>query len=386
MRIAFDISVTGRTRTGVGVYARALQQALTDRALEVRPWQLPLGDDGSRGRRLRNGVRLANWFARGIRSRAQRERIDVVHTTTSVGPLACGCPVVMTVHDATPLTMPVNRGLGDRAFTRLFSVEAARRAAAIIAPTRHAADAIAEHYRIPRSRIHVTPLGVAPHFRTPATEAVTAVKRRLGLDRPYVLFVGAGTRRKNLPRLVAAVGLVARTLPDVVLVIAGPVGRNDESSVTAIPRGVALPDVRRLGEVDDADLPAIYAGAACLGYVSEYEGFGLPIVEAMSAGTPVVTSNTSSMPEVAGDAALLVDPWSVESIADGLQRVLCDSTLSEILRLRGLARSLQFDWARTATATEQVYREACGLDYSSRVALSPGPDSAPAHSPAALAQ
>jgi alpha-1,3-rhamnosyl/mannosyltransferase len=144
--------------------------------------------------------------------------------------------------------------------------------------------------------------------------------------------------------------------------------------------------VRRLGEVGEADLPAIYAGAACLGYVSECEGFGLPVIEAMAAGTPVVTSNTSALPEVAGGAALLVDPWSIEAIADGLERVLSDTALADALRVRGRARSGEFDWSRTAAGTEEIYRQVCGLDYSSRVPLSPGPASAPTHSPAALAQ
>jgi alpha-1,3-rhamnosyl/mannosyltransferase len=118
--------------------------------------------------------------------------------------------------------------------------------------------------------------------------------------------------------------------------------------------------VHRLEAVARGDLPAIYAGAACLAFVSLCEGFGLPVAEAMAAGTPVVTSNRSSMPEVAGDAALLVDPCSVDAIADGISRVLEDSALAEDLRRRGRIRSAVFDWSVTAAVTERVYRTVSG--------------------------
>ncbi len=377
MRIAYDATVSARARTGVEQYARRLFPALRAAGADVVWWQHPLAAHLP-GRRVVNGARLASWLAWGAARRARREGVDVLHATTSIGPVRHPCPVVLTVHDATPVTHPLHRGAGDRAFQRVFSVEAARRAAAVLAPTQSAAQAIAEHYRVDPSRIHVVPLGVADAFRQVTPDGAARIRSRYGLTRPFVLFVGANTPRKNLPRLLDAMRIVVSRHPDVEFVIAGPVA-------PGIDRQAAAPWVRPLGFVPDADLPGLYAAASCLAYVSLCEGFGLPVVEAMAAGVPVVTSNVSAMPEVAGGAAHLVDPQASDAIAAGILRVLEDTTLRSALVQHGRDRSLAFDWRQTATRTIDVYRLACGGSYSSRVALSPGPESAPSHSPSALA-
>ncbi len=386
MRIAFDATVSGRVRTGVGVYARHLHAALQERGTDARWWQHPLDDDGSaRWRRARNGVTLSRWLLRGLRERCTGERIDVCHSTTSIGPLDAGCRLVLTVHDATTVTMPVHRGLAHRAFGRVFSVGAARRAAAILAPTHVAGDAVAEHYRVLRERVHVIPLGVNPSFHHVDAAAVEHTKRAYRLDHPYVLSVGANTPRKNLARLVEAMSLLPPSLSDLDLVVAGPVAHDEPPIERLVRRGRRGPRIRRLGCVPDALLPGLYAGATVSAYVSICEGFGLPIVEAMAAGTPVVTSNVSAMPEVAGGAALLVDPFDPPAIADGLERAATDSHLAADLRRRGRSRSRLFDWRQTAALTERAYHLVCGRDYSSLEALSPCPDSVPTHSPAAFA-
>jgi glycosyltransferase involved in cell wall biosynthesis len=284
----------------------------------------------------------------------------VYHSTTSFGPLRRRCPVVITLHDATAVTMPYHRGPGDRAFRSLFSVQSARRADAILAPTRAAADEVSAAYGVPASRIHVAHLGVTAAFHEVTRAAVERVRARYGLRFPYVLYVGAEPPRKNLARLVEAFAALASRCPDVHLVLAGPERSRDHTVDARVRRAGLDARVHRLDGVTRDDLPAIHAGAACLAFVSLCEGFGLPVVEAMAAGTPVVTSNRSAMPEVAGGAALLVDPLSVDAIAEGIGRVLGDTGLADELRRKGRIRSEAFDWSETAAGTERVYGAVAG--------------------------
>ena len=309
---------------------------------------------------MANGARLAAWYGMGVSDRAHRENIQVYHSTTSIGPLRVRQPVVLSIHDATLVTMPLYTGLHDRAFRRLFSVAAARRADAILSPTRLSADAVSAGYGIPRDRIRLVPLGVARRFRDVAAADMEAVRGRYGLNFPYVLFVGAEPPRKNLGRLVEAFARLAGTYRDLHLVFVGPPTPRDPTIDDRVDRLRLRPRFHRLGGVERDDLPALYANAACLAVLSICEGFGLPLLEGMAAGTPVVASNCSAMPEVAGDAAVLVDPLSVDAIADGFDRVLGDTELANTLRCRGRLRSAQFDWSITAELTARVYRDLAG--------------------------
>jgi glycosyltransferase involved in cell wall biosynthesis len=361
-RVAFDTTVSSRPITGVGVYARALLSSLQERHdLALHEWRVPLvASGGHRSNRLLNGARLAAWYAAGVDVRASQEGIHVYHSTTSLGPLRVRRPVVLTIFDATLVTMPLRKGLVDRAFRRCFSVAAARRADAILSPTRASADEVAAAYAIPKERIRVAPLGVEQRFRSVSTAAIEAARMHYGLRFPYVLFVGAEPPRKNLGRLVEAFAKLAPVYPDLHLVFVGPASPRDRQVDEQIERLRLRPRFHRLGSVPRDHLPAIYGGAACLAVLSLCEGFGLPILEGMAAGTPVVASNCSAMPEVAGDAAVLVDPLSVDAIAEGIDWVLGDSDLALDLRRRGRLRSETFDWSVTADLTARVYRDLGG--------------------------
>lgn len=360
MRVGFDVTLAARVSTGVGVYARELAPALAARGLDVQRWQQPIGPAGRRLGRLVNGLRLVHWQARGCARRAALARADVVHAAAAVGPLRVRCPVVMTVHDATTVTMPLQSNPADRLFQHLFAVRAARRADALLVPSQAAAADIAEHYGVPPDRIRVVPLGVSHAFRMTTARDTADVRTRYGLDRPYVLYAGADAPRKNLATLIRAMATGPAPLRDLDIVLTGPSGARG-AGLDAVAREAGWPrPLRRLGIVPEALLPGIYAGASCLAYVSLHEGFGLPIIEAMAVGTPVVTSDCSAMAEVAGDAALLVDPHSVEAVADGLVRAITDSAVAERLRRLGLQRSATFDWAATARLTHAVYDEVCG--------------------------
>ena len=361
MRVAFDVTVSARAATGVGVYARQLLPALQATGHDIRRWQHPLGSSGAYWQRGLNGVRLAWWLAHAAGRACTREGIDVFHATTAVGPLRTPCPVVMTVHDASTVTMPLHRGISDRLFHRAFAVHAARRASAVLCPTQAAATDVAEHYGIPAARIRVVPLGVSPAFRDVTPDAIAAVRARHGLTRPYVLYVGANTPRKNLSTLVRAMSRLSARLPDIDLVWVGPAGRNDAAIHDLAHHLQPAPVVRHLGMVPESDLPALYAASSTVAYISLFEGFGLPVAEAMAAGRPVVTSRRSAMAEVAGDAAWFVDPTDVEAVADGLEKALTDAKLASRLTTAGRLRSLQYDWAHTAALTSAVYRDVSGL-------------------------
>lgn len=274
--------------------------------------------------------------------------VDVVHATAVAVP-GCRAPLVVTVHDLAFLTEPghVTRH-GLRFFTR--GTELTRRRARLVLVPSEATARECEEAGIDRSRVRVVPWGVTPVEVD--DEQVDAVRRRHRLDRPYVLFCGTVEPRKNLPRLVDAVRRLDR--PDVELVMVGPEGWNEDRARLL---GRLPGRSRSLGYVPTAELASLYAGAATVAYPSLREGFGLPALEAMAQGAAVVTSAGTATEEVAGDAAVLVDPTSVEAIAEGLDRVLSDPAGAAELGARARARAATYTWERTAELTVAAYRE-----------------------------
>ena len=197
----------------------------------------------------------------------------------------------------------------------------------------------------------------ATDFGPASPGATDVVCNRYGIRRPFVLCVGAQQSRKNLPRLVAAFARLRADLPTSRLVIVGPTLWRYDGLQEQI-QSLGLDDaVQVLGYVPDKDLPALYSAADVFVFPSLYEGFGLPILEAMACGTPVVCSNSTSLPEVANDAALLIEPHDVDGMAGAMQRVLRDADLRVMLRKSGLKRAQDFSWERAAQETVAVYRQ-----------------------------
>ena len=283
---------------------------------------------------------------------------DVLFVPAHVVPLAHPRTVV-TIHDLGYRAFPEAHPWRARqylAWSTRWSAAVARR---VIVPSEATARDLAAACRTPRERIVVIPHGVHPRFRPLPAEQVTAGLARLGIARPYLLALGTLQPRKNLARTLAAFEqLAARGLPHH-LVLVGRRGWLDAPIFAAInrPGSPARGRVHLTGYLDDADVPLVYNGADALVFPSLYEGFGLPALEALACGTPVLTSATSSLPEVVGDAAVLADPLDTAAIAAGLERLVADGALRQALRERGLARAAGFSWRRAAERTLAVLEE-----------------------------
>jgi len=291
-----------------------------------------------------------------------RERPDVYHAPHYVLPAAVRCPSVVTIHDCIHLMFP--QYLPNRAayaYARGSMWVSARRSDRILTVSQASKRDILHFFNVPPDKVVVVYNAIDEHFRAePSEEHVARVRERYQLDHAFVLYVGNIKPHKNLVRLIEAFSQLRRHHDDLTLLIIG----DEISKLPALRRAVHRHQlhkhVRFLGYLNDDTLTVLYRLASVFVFPSLYEGFGLPPLEAMACGTPVVTSNVSSLPEVTGDAAVLVDPYDVDAIADGVRRVLEDPALAADLRRRGLQRAREFSWERSVERTLQVYRDVSG--------------------------
>ena len=281
---------------------------------------------------------------------------DLVHGPVFVGPLVAPCPVVATIHDLSFIRFPHMFRPANRLYLTIMTRLSARRARRLIAVSEHAASESVDLLGTPREKVTVVYHGVDEVFRPRSASEVDEFRRRKGLPEDFVLFVGTLEPRKNLVRLIEAFAQIDEGRYQ--LVLAGGKGWLYDDLFTRVEE-LGLGDaVLFPGYVPNEELPLWYNAASAFAYPSLYEGFGMPVTEAQACGTPVLTSNVSSLPEAAGEAALLVDPYDVDALASGLKRMLGDQALRKHLRDEGLARARAFTWARTARETAQVYRKA----------------------------
>lgn len=277
--------------------------------------------------------------------------VDVVHGTAVAVPPS-RAPLVMTIHDLAFLADPTQATRHGNRFFRRGTELARRRATRVIVPSEATAAECAAAGFDPEI-VRVVPWGVVAQ---PVTDAeVAAVRQHHGLDRPYVLFVGTVEPRKNLAAVVAAMTRLEGRGIDLALV--GPDGWNEDLQARLAPLEAASVRVKRLGFVPQADLAPLYAGCVAFCYPSLREGFGLPVLDAMAHGAAVITSAGTATAEVAGDAALLVEPTDHDAVGDALVRMVDDPDLAERLRIAGRERSGRFTWDRTAEMTVSVYAE-----------------------------
>ena len=364
MRIGFEASALQGCKSGVGYYAENLLTSMMSVAPQhdyVLFSNREIRDSGPilSGQRVYDGgyfpVRTA-WMQTVLPGNIRRAAPDVCHFPNYLAPLASPCPYVVTIHDMTLYITPRFHRLKKLVLDRTLLPHVARRAAGIITVSNSARDDIVRYLRVPREKVRVVMNAVSPVFR-PVTDPahLTSVLTRYGINVPYVLYVGTIEPRKNIARLVQAFAHLKRAGLPHKLVLVGQPGWHFQPIYAEIERQGITRDVVLTGYVPEQDLPALYSGAECMAFPSLYEGFGLPVLEAMACGTPVVTSHSSSLAEVAGDAALLIDPYSVEQIAGALARIHDDPQLAGDFVTRGLERATRFTWESAARATLDLY-------------------------------
>jgi glycosyltransferase involved in cell wall biosynthesis len=288
----------------------------------------------------------------------RRNPVDVLHVQYTAPPLA-PCAVVATIHDLSFEHLPETFNRRSRAQLRLTVRRTARNAAQILTLSEFSRRDVIETYGIDPDRIAVTPAAAPAHFR-PVTNAKDPrrIRATYGIERDYILALGSIQPRKNLARLINAYSSLwkeRQNLATPQLVIAGKRGWLEGETMRAAELSAAAQDIRFIGYVAEPDLPELFSGAMCFAYPSYFEGFGLPVLEAMQCGVPVIAGNRTSLPEVTGDAALLVDPFDETAIADALRNLIENPDRRDDLRAKGIERAKQFSWQQTARLTLQAY-------------------------------
>jgi glycosyltransferase involved in cell wall biosynthesis len=290
----------------------------------------------------------------------RRERVDLFHAPHYVLPPLTPCKSVVTIHDCIHLRFPqYMRRLG-YAYARGSLWMATHQANRIMTVSEASKRDILDYFHVPPSKIDVIYNGIDERFSTPPPdEDVARVRERYQLDDPFILYAGNIKPHKNIERTIEAFHLLRRggEFDQVKLVIIGDEIAKYAALRHAVHRHKLHKYVRFFGFVPDRTLAILYRLSAVFVFPSLYEGFGLPPLEAMASGTPVITSNVSSLPEVVGDAALLVDPLQPEAIADAMRRVLTDATLRGTLSARGLERARHFSWERSIARVREIYGE-----------------------------
>ena len=373
MRIGIDFTAAVQQHAGIGRYTRELIRAIAQRDRRntyvlfqaVRGATQPAGTWPANFK-IRTVPLSDHWLTvlwhklkLPIPVEACIGAVDVFHSPDFLLPPVRHAKTVLTIHDLSFFTTPETAHPGLRDFLAQAVPRAVARADHLLADSQSTKNDLVEYLQVPAQRITVVYPGVDPRFRPLDQATVAGLRARYHLDQPFILAVGTLQPRKNYVRLIQAYAHLRdldEELRDVKLVIAGSEGWLFEEIYATVQHLGLEKQVRFMAYFPDADLPALYNAAAVLAMPSLYEGFGFPVLEALACGTPVVTSDVSSLPEVAGDAALLVPPLDVEALSTALHRLLTDTALRARLRERGLIQAQRFRWQQAAQTTLAVYQ------------------------------
>jgi len=373
MRIALDGIPLRELKTGVGHYtfelARALSALAPADAFElVSPYAYLAPADDERADERPANLRFVHspesvlgrrWWAVGLPRYLGRTDVELFHGTNYEVPLRGATLAVMTIHDLSLLLYPETHPARRVVRARILLPRMTRRSTLIITPTESVRREVCEHLRLEPSRVVAVPEAARALFRPLAPAETVATRQRLGVEDQFLLFVGTVEPRKNLQTLLRAFEeVLARTERRTQLVIVGREGWKMKGWSHALGQGVARERVRWVGYVTDEDLCALYSSATAFVYPSIYEGFGLPPLEAMQAGAPVVASDIPSIREVTGGAAHLFAPQDARALGRVLVSLIENRAERDHLSRAGQQRASEFSWLRTARLTREVYEEA----------------------------
>lgn len=369
MRIAYHSDTFARkARFGLSRYSHSLRDALAAQGVATMPFSSQsdfasdppawLEESGFRRLALPRKLLAPVWTCLGLpRAEWLLPEFDILHSIDVDYRAPTGKPWVVTIHDLGPLAHPEFFSEARPWLLRAYVRQIARRADRIICVSQSTANEVAAFAKVPLGdRLVVVDEGVeAKFFEAPSVMALEESEAIIPKGVPFLLFSGSRNPRKNLAGIIAAFAKVASGIPHH-LVIAGSIGWGPDLSLDRVRDGDGSARIHAPGYVSDEVLRALLWRASAYLYLSLYEGFGLPILEAMASGCPVLTSDNSSMPEVAGDAALLVNAGSVDAMAEAISSAVQDSSLLSVLKARGLARAGEFTWEKTAIETRNIYR------------------------------
>lgn len=362
MKVALDTTSAYLNQAGSGLYVRMLQTHLPQWAPDNSYFffhieqQRDMQDRKTIRNRFDTLYRDLIWANKVVPEIVITSAADVLHMPVNTIPFKKPCPTVVTIHDTTVLKTPHFFPIWQRYFSRILYPYSARNADCVITVSESSRMDIMETFGISGDKVKVTYLAADEAFGIVPYDAKKQIGDKFGIQN-FILTVGTIEPRKNLRRLIEALSDIRNAGFEVSWVHAGPRGWLEEGLMEVAMRYQVKEYVRFLGRVSLEDLVELYNAAEVFAYPSLYEGFGLPILEAMACGCPVVTSNISSMPEVAGESAILVEPTEPKDIANAIIRILDDNTLSSHMRCSGLERAGVFSWRRCIEETEEIYKE-----------------------------
>ncbi|MBN1120535.1 MAG: glycosyltransferase family 4 protein [Anaerolineae bacterium] len=371
MKVTIDVSAAINGKAGLGRYAASLAGAIAaehpgsvqlfanrtpQSTIPPTLADLPLETVGAGYKPWRMAVWVGQMFKVAYNRAAAGS--DLYHATEHLLPPVKNVPTVLTVHDLIFNLFPQHHKRLNYWYLNAAMPLYVKRANHVIAISESTKRDLMRLYGTPEEKISVVYEAAAPHFKPQSADSIAAVRQKYDLPDRYLLSVGTIEPRKNLARLVEVLSVVRHEHPNLKLVIAGSQGWLVESFFEALDRFDQRDAVIITGFVPEDDLPPLYAGATVAVLASLYEGFGLPVLEAMACGTPIACSSTSSVGEIAGNAALTFDPECPGEITAALRQLLNDPALCDDLREKGLAHADRFSWQRAARETWAVYEKA----------------------------